>query len=368
MPEQLPQATRDLCAAAVTLADTVLADSTALDRNQARTQIVAAAKAAGLYTLTQPAAFGGSEADQLTLCAVRDALASRNPANAQWVFGPGPGVLANVDGALRQQYLQPLLAGHKTGGFGLTEPDDAPHYTRAIRDGDALVIDGQKSYVTGGDHADFINTLVRLDDAPVLVVVDTNRPGVSKTRVFRSIDGSHHAAFRFQGVRVPASHMIGKPGDGMPRALGQIGDTRLAIAATCVGQLRWVYDYLTNYLSGTDRRGKPRGDAAVARLRLGQVFAAGYAARSTLYRTARLIDSGANAVNEAMASKVLATQALSTAVDEAIQLVGGGAVVEDHPLAILYQKVRSLRLAEGATDVLFQNIARGRLELHKGEL
>ena len=87
-----------------------------------------------------------------------------------------------------------------------------------------------------------------------------------------------------------------------------------------------------------------------------------------LYRTARLADSGANAVNESMATKIFVTEAVGNAVDIAIQLVGGQALVEDHPLAQLYQKVRAWRLVEGANDVLRLNIGRGILELDKGRI
>ena len=77
---------------------------------------------------------------------------------------------------------------------------------------------------------------------------------------------------------------------------------------------------------------------------------------------------GENIVNEAMATKVFATEAIGEMVDTAIQLVGGVALVEDHPLAILYKKVRAWRLAEGASDVLRLNIGRGILELEKGRI
>jgi acyl-CoA dehydrogenase len=231
------------------------------------------------------------------------------------------------------------------------------------------VIDGQKSYVTGGGEADFINTLVQFEgQGPALVVIDTDLPGVTLTRRFSSIDGSHHAAFRFDGVRVPASHVIGKPGEGMPRALRQIGDTRLLIAAHCVGLMRWTLDYLTAHLKAPDRSGRPRGDKEGVRLRYADLRIHTFAARSMLYRTARLADSGANVVNEAVACKVYATEQVGTLVDTAIQLVGGNALTDDHPLSILYRQVRSLRLAEGGSDVLRLNLAKGKLDLDKGLL
>jgi alkylation response protein AidB-like acyl-CoA dehydrogenase len=87
-----------------------------------------------------------------------------------------------------------------------------------------------------------------------------------------------------------------------------------------------------------------------------------------LYRTARLADRGENIVNEAMACKVFATEAIGELVDTGIQLVGGAALVEGHPLERLYRQVRAWRLAEGASDVLRLNIGRGILELGKGRI
>ncbi len=369
-PEQalLPEATRVLCAQAATLARETLPALTQTEPQARRQAAIAASRAAGLYTLTQPVAYGGAEADQLTLCAVRDTLAALRAPMAGSLLGPGPGVLAGATGILAERYLAPLLRGEKTAGFGITEPDEAPRYTCAVSDGDSLRITGQKSYVTGGATVDFINTLVRIDGAPVMVPIDTDASGVVRDQVFDTLDGSSHAAFRFEDVKVPAALMIGAPGEGLPKALGQIGDTRLAIAASCVGHMRWTYRYLTEHLAGTTRDGSRRGDAPALRLRLGQLYTLAYGARSMLYRTARQAAQGTPVINEAMACKIAATEGLTQMVDTAIQIVGGKAVVADHPLAQLYREVRSLRLAEGATDVLYQNIARGRLDLGKGEI
>lgn len=368
MPEQLSSADAQL---QQDMASFIAAQPTlAEDRLDAATaeQILAASKAAGFFQMTQPKEFGGSAASNLQLCLLRDELASHNTGFGHLVFGPGPGVLGGCDEPLKSNYLEPVLQGLKRGSFGFTEPDDAPQPTSATIEGDSLVINGQKSYVTGGNSADFINTLVRVEGKPTVVVIDVATPGVNKSRVFTSLDGSSHAAFTFTDVRVPTSHCIGKPGDGMPRAMGQIGDTRLAIAAQCVGLMRWTLNYLAEHLASPDRSGQPRSNSDVMRLRFGELRVQAYAARSMLYRTARLADSGENAINEGIYCKIFSTNALTEIVDSSIQLVGGNAVVEGHPLAKLYREVRSLRLAEGATDVLLGNIARGYFELGKGRL
>lgn len=93
-----------------------------------------------------------------------------------------------------------------------------------------------------------------------------------------------------------------------------------------------------------------------------------YAARATAYRTARLVDAGESAVNESIAAKLMASEVANQVVDSAIQLVGGEALIEGHPLEAMHRRLRTLRLAEGESDVLRINIARGHLDLDQGRL
>ncbi len=364
MPEQLSSQLIELrgrCAAFAKDHMLPLADS---DRASAAVQVREASKAAGLFTMTQPAHAAG----QLALCVARETLAAANPPALDAVFGPGAGVLGSVGEPLASSHLAPLLTGEKRGSFGFTEPDDAEP-TAGIIDGDALTINGQKSYVTGGADADFINALVRIEGhGPSMVVIDTDTQGVILEKRFNSLDGNHHAAFRFDNVQVPVSHVIGEPGQGLPKALRQIGDVRLLFAAQACGYLIWVMDLLQSHLQSPDKDGAPRGNKDVVRWHYADLRIKAFAARSMLYRTARLADAGENIVNEGMACKVFATECIGEAVDTAIQLVGGSALVDDHPLALLYKKVRAWRLAEGASDVLRLNIGRGILELGKGRI
>ena len=369
MPESLSADLQDLAQRCSTFAKDVLLSQGDKPAAEARAAVREAAKQAGLFAMTQPQEFGGAAAGQLALCVARESLAAANPPYMDAVFGPSPGVLASVGEPLKSSHLQPLLAGEKRGSFGFTEPDDAPSPTSGSIDGDILAVSGQKSYVTGGADADFINTLVQIEDrGPSMVVIDKNLPGVIMEKKFSSLDGSHHAAFRFDNVRVPLGHVIGEPGSGLPKAMRQIGDTRLLIAAQACGYMLWVVDMLTEHLSAADKSGQPRGDKDVVRLRYADLRIQAFAARSMLYRTARLADAGENIINEAMACKVFSTEAVGNLVDTAIQLVGGTALVEGHPLEALYRRVRAWRLAEGASDVLRLNIGRGILELGKGRI
>lgn len=369
MPEQLPAHLLDLERRAHAFASDVLLPLAAETGNtsaDARARVVQRSKAAGFFGMTQPREYGGTQAGILALVVARDTLASHNPRFLPDVFGPGPGVLANAAEPLRGSHLLPLMEGQKRAGFAFTEPRDASHYTRAVRDGDVLVVTGRKSYVTRGAEVDFLNVLLDVgDEGRAFVVIDTDAPGVIKERLFDTIDGTHHAAFRFDSARVPVSHLCGQPGDGMTRAMGQIGRARMTMAAEAVGLSRWVIDFLTDRLRDMEGAGGARESV---RLRYGELRIKAYAARATVYRAARRVESGENAVNEAIAAKAFATETLGEIIDGAMQLTGGGALLTDHPLAVLYREARVLRVSEGLTDVLRLNIARGALELGKGTL
>ena len=124
-----------------------------------------ASKNAGFFYKTQPAEFGGAPASTLELTLLREMFAACNCPLTRYIFGPGPGVLHAVDGVLRSEYLEPVMRGEKRGAFGFTEPDTAQRPSWARIDGDQLVINGQKSYVTGGATADFVSALLNVENA-----------------------------------------------------------------------------------------------------------------------------------------------------------------------------------------------------------
>ena len=335
-----------------------------------RQAVVAAARAAGFFGMTQPVAFGGTQAGPLALTVVRDTFAGYNTGFDRLVFGPGPGVLAACEEPLRSRYLTPLLDGRRRAGFAFTEPDDAEHFSRAVPTGDGhFRVDGRKSYVTRGGEADFLNVLVDVPgEGRAMLVIDTDSPGVSIERRFETLDGSHHAAFRFDDVRVPGDRIVGRPGEGLPRAMGQIGDTRLAVAARAVGLARWVVQHVHSHLGSVYRSGEPLAARESVRLRYAEMRIRTFAARSMVYRTARLAQSGAGVINECIACKVFTTQTLTDVIDAAIELVGGKSLTVGHPLEELYRVARALRTAEGAADVLRLSLAKGSLDLGQGVL
>ncbi|MDG1112895.1 MAG: acyl-CoA dehydrogenase [Pseudomonadales bacterium] len=337
-------------------------------------EVRAASKREGFFYKTQPEAFGGAPAGALELTMLREYWASANSELTRFVFGPGPGILHEATGELASQFLKPVMAGEKRGAFGFTEPDNALRPTWAVLAKDELTLNGQKSYVTGGDTADFLSILVNVEDpigaklGTAMVVVDREADGVILDDTFTSMEGGGHAAFRFEAVKVPSWQMIGKLGEGMPRALANIGNVRLMVAAEAMGMSLWALDFLNQHLLAPHRTGGTLGDKEGVRLRYAELRIQVFAGRSVLYRAARRANSADNSVNEVIAAKVFCTEVAGTIVDWAVQLVGGQALVVGHPLEALYRRVRALRLVEGANDLLRLNLAKGNLELGKGDL
>ena len=371
MPENLPKGVAMLRDATIEIARTIesIHSDSSLSQEAKLTKVREASLDAGIYRLTQPKDIGGREASNLEQVVVYDELSARNVVHLPGIFGPNGGVLANVGEPLRSTHLLPMLLGEKRMAFGFTEPSEAQVPTRGKISRETVTINGQKSYVTGGASADFINTLVNIEgQGPIMAVVDRETPGVEIKEVFGSIDGSHHAYIEFHNVKIPISHLVGKQGKGMSTAMGQISNIRLILAAQAVGICRWAIEHTKANLAKPSRDGTPLGDKEGVRLRYADMRIKTYAARSLLYRTARLADTEANVVNELIATKVFATETVGEVIDTAIQLAGGRALQSGHPLSELHARVRAWKLTEGANDILRLNLARGDLDLNKGVL
>ncbi len=333
-----------------------------------------ASKKAGFFYKTQPSEYGGNPAGSLELTMLRETWSASNSRLASYIFGPGPGVLHAATGQMKSNYLDPVMRGEKKGAFAFTEPDTAKRPSWGKIHGESIIVNGQKSYVTGGATADFVSALINVEHedgskaGTAMIVIDRSAGGVNIGREFSSMEGGGHVSILFENVRVPMTNVIGKIGEGMPRALGNIGNVRMMISAQATGMCMWAIDFVEQHLLAPHRSGSPLGEREGVRMRYADMRIDTYVARSALYRTARLVESGENIVNETIATKVFCTETAGRVIDMAVQLVGGQALVRGHPLERLYRQVRSLRLVEGASDLLRINLVKGKLELKKGRL
>ncbi len=347
-----------------------LSSVSSIDSNELRAQSLDA----GYFRLAQPVEYGGGNAGPLKLAIAREAVASIGIENVSDVIGPEPGMLLGSGKHIEEHFLTPMLTGIKRVCFAFTELDNS-NPTIAKWDGDSILVRGEKSYVSRAQISDFILVVLTvtseeetLPTGPAVIIVDKNAEGVSTSDPFYSIDGSGHCEVTFDDVRVPSANIVGEVGRGMPRAMGNLVRERLEQAATATGMAIYATNLITKHLDSPHRSGGKLGDLEGIRLRYADMRIQSFAARAVLYRAAKLMDSGYEAFNEVTAAKVFCTETVSTVIDSSVQLVGGRALVKGHPLESLYRRIRSMRLAGGASDVLRLGVSRGVLEFDTGLL
>ena len=316
----------------------------------------------GLYRLAQPLELGGGGLGPLGRVALYEEIARSQCVLHDCILGGDGGLLRLATGSQRERFLLPVLRGELTAALAFTDAREGPR-TTATRRGDAFVLSGVKSFVTGGPHADLLVTIAKVTDNPggqtgtAIFPVRRDAPGVRLVRDIRTLDGAPHGEFELAHVEVPAADVIGEIGEGVPRALESITALRLRAAATACGAARWTLDYALAQARRPHRSGMPLGEREQVQAMLGQSAMDLFAARAALYAAARAAESGEAEMDVAMA-KAVATEAVAHVVDRAMQLSGGAAVVEGHPLARLYRRIRSWRIAEGTTEILRLTVAR----------
>jgi alkylation response protein AidB-like acyl-CoA dehydrogenase len=326
----------------------------------------------GLYRLLQPADLGGGALGPLGATALREEIAASGAVLGRFILGGNGGMLRQGSAEQRKRYLEPSLRGEIAAAFAFTDAREGPRTTAVLRDG-AYRVSGVKSFVTGGPHADLLLTVANVlenGDGPTgaaVLIVPRTAPGVRLVKELHTLDGGTHGAFAFDDVAVPPGDVLGEIGAGLPRALENIGGLRLAVAAAACGTARRVLDDTIAQADTPHRSGTPLIEREQVQAMIADSASDLFAARACLYATARAADAGENVEVETAIAKSLATEAVTRIVDRAMQLAGGGSVVEDHPLARLYKQIRAWRIAEGTTEILRLTIARGLIARSRAE-
>lgn len=344
------------------------ADSTPELRRWARTR----ADELGLFRLTQPVELGGGGLGPLGQVALRETIAASGSVLGRFVLGGSGGLLRHGTEEQRQRFLLPVLKGELTAAFAFTDARQGPR-TTAVRRGDHFVVNGVKSFVTGGPFADLLLTVANITEnggGPTgtgIFIIPRESAGVVLRRELHTLDGGVHGEFGLEEVAAPEGDLLGEIGKGLPQALENITAMRLGVAASACGTGQWVLEYTLSQVDQPHRSGTPLAEREQVQAMIADSATDLYAARAALYATARAAEAGEPVDIETAMAKSLATEAVTRIVDRAMQLTGGGSVVEDHPLARLYTQIRSWRIAEGTTEILRLTIARGLLERQRGQ-
>ena len=315
----------------------------------------------------RPVAGGGPSA--LELCLVREGLAGgcteAETAFALQGLGSHP-ILASGSPELIERFAGPVLRGEAVAAFALTEPsvgsDAGALRLEAVRDGGAFVLSGEKAWISNAPDADVVTVFARTkpDAGPkgiTAFVVPGDADGLSGEPI--ELLGPHPIGrLRFDGVRVPADHVLGQVDKGFRVALETLDRFRPSVGAACVGMAQAALDAATSYASEREAFGRPiRGFQAVSH-RLAEMATRVEAARLLVYRAAAALDAGERATKGAAMAKLFATEVAQLAIDVAIQVHGAVALERGHLLERLYREVRATRIYEGTSEIQREIIAR----------
>ncbi len=318
------------------------------------------------------------ELDVRSLCLAREALAYRDGladfAFAMQGLGSGAVTLFGTD-ELKAGFLPGVVSGETITGFALSEPDAgsdvAALATTATRDGDHYVLDGRKTWISNGGIAGAYVVFARTGEAPGARGLSAFLVDAAEIEVEERIEVSAPhplATLRFDSVRVPASRLVGTPGEGFKIAMATLDVFRSTVGAAALGFARRALDETLARVSSRELFGAPLADLQLVQGKLAEMALEIDAAALLVYRAAWTKDGGAERVTREVAmAKLFATEAAQRVVDAAVQLHGALGVVAGHPVERLYREVRALRIYEGASEVQQVIIARQALAAHATE-
>lgn len=321
-----------------------------------------------LPTAVDPASPG--PLDVRTLCLTRETLA-RHDGLADFAFamqGLGTGAISLFGNPEHQRWLEKTRRGEAISAFALSEPrsgsDVANMDMRAARDGGDYVLSGEKTWISNGGIADLYTVFARTGEAPgakgiSCFLVPAETAGLHVAERLETIAPHPLARLSFDGVRVPASAMIGKPGDGFRIAMSVLDVFRSTVGAAALGFARRALDESLSRANRRELFGKPLFDLQMVQGHIADMALDVDASALLVYRAAWTKDSGAARVTrEAAMAKLHATDRAQAVIDAAVQLHGGDGVRKGHIVESLYREIRALRIYEGASDVQKIVIAR----------
>jgi len=312
-----------------------------------------------------------SRIDVRNLCILRETLA-RHDGLADFAFamqGLGTGAIS-LFGTQEQksQWLTLTRAGKALSAFALSEPasgsDVANMAMTAVRDGNDYILDGEKTWISNGGIADVYTVFARTGEAPgakglSVFIVPADTPGLEIAERLEVVAPHPLARLRFLGCRVPASAMIGKPGEGFRIAMSVLDVFRSTVAAAALGFARRALDESLSRVRERELFGAPMSELQMVQGHIADMALDVDASALLVYRAAWLKDQGAARVSrEAAMAKLYATDHAQDVIDKAVQLHGGDGVRKGHIVESLYREIRALRIYEGASDVQKVVIAR----------
>ena len=320
----------------------------------------------GFMGMTADPEFGGGGLDFVSYALVIEELAAIDGGICNVMSANNSPVAAALDEygtpQQKQDYLRRITSGEWLSSIHLTEPhtgsDAAAIRTRAVKDGDDFVINGNKAFITAGSSAD-LAMIVTVTDPDLgkrgitTFITPTNNPGYQVVRKesklgHRTVDTCE---VRFDQMRVPASDMLGERGHGLRIALANLSLGRIGVAAQATGGARAAFEAAKNYAHMRETFGKKINQHQSIAFKLAEMATQIEAARQLYLHAADMHDQGLDCAKEASMAKLFASEMAERVVSEAIQIHGGYGYLTDYGIEKIYRDVRVYQIYEGTSEV-----------------
>ncbi|MCX6123930.1 MAG: acyl-CoA dehydrogenase family protein, partial [Proteobacteria bacterium] len=275
------------------------------------------------------------------------------------------GLLLYGTDAQKKKYLPKLASGEMIAAFCLTEAnagsDAASLKTKAIKDGDHWVLNGEKIWITNGGIADFFTVFARGEsDASgkakiTAFIVTKDMPGVSSGphEDKMGIRASSTTTISLVNVKVPHENILGEVGAGFKVAMNVLNSGRTGLGGGCVGGMKFMIEQSTKQAKQRKQFDQPISNFGLIKQKVGRMVVSCYAAESCVNMVAGMVDRGLkDYAVEAAISKIFATEALWEVVDEALQIAGGNGFMREFPYERIMRNSRINRIFEGTNEIL----------------
>ncbi|WP_433471931.1 acyl-CoA dehydrogenase family protein [Spirillospora sp. CA-142024] len=272
----------------------------------------------------------------------------------------------------KKRWLPPFVSGEMMTAIAMTEPgtgsDLAGMQTTAKRDGDHYVLNGAKTFITGGVLADRVLVVARTSPATPenrraglsILAVDTKSDGYAVGRKLEKIGlrSSDTAELSFTDVRVPVEDLLGEEGRGFEYLTHNLAEERLGIATSSYASAAAAVEFARRYVQDRTVFGKTVSSFQNTKFVLAECATEVEAARSLVDRCIEALDAGELTPADAAVCKLFCTEVQARVVDKCLQLHGGYGYILEYPIARLYADARVTRIYGGTSEVLKTIIAK----------
>jgi alkylation response protein AidB-like acyl-CoA dehydrogenase len=275
--------------------------------------------------------------------------------------------------AQKERWLKPMARGEVLAAFALSEAgsgsDAASLSTQAVRDGDDWVLNGSKAWVTNGDTAGLLVTMVRTDDLGdrrgahgiSTFLVPADAPGVEpgKAEDKLGLRASRTTAVTLHDVRLGPEHVLGEAGRGFVYAMNALDHGRLGVGAQAVGIARSALEHAVTYSAERKQFETPIKDFQAMQFKLADMATRVAAARALLHEVAREKDRGERSAPRCAMAKLFASETAMWVTTQAVQVFGGYGYMRDYPVERLFRDAKATEIYEGTSEIQRIVIGRG---------